>query len=118
VLSTIIIRLRQESRLKIAATAMMLASVVSNARLAKSKVRSTGAEQRACFRALKLACVSVVHAKRAVGLKRRTSEHDVGISHSMIDCILRGSTDTPVCERRLPRKPSSVRLNSHFELLE
>ena len=49
-------------------------------------------------------------------MKRRTSVQDVGVAHSRMDCTLRGSTDTPAEERRWPRKPSSRRPNSHFEL--
>ena len=53
---------------RIAATEMLLAFVVSTARRAGSKVWSTGAEERASFSASKLACAPLVHIKRAVGL--------------------------------------------------
>ena len=37
-------------------------------RRAGSNVRSTGAEERACFSASKLSCAAAVHVKRAIGL--------------------------------------------------
>jgi hypothetical protein len=52
---------------RIAATAMLLASVVSTALRAGSKVRKTCADERASLRASKLACASDVHANHAVG---------------------------------------------------
>ena len=122
--------------MRMAATARSLASVVSTARRRGSKGRSTGAEGslgRACFKASNLGA----HTKRAVGLsaliaggelgvpldeleaamvvgqlhlKRRTSEHEVGVTHSRINCTFQvlGSTYTPGADRRCPESLGPV----------
>ena len=53
---------------RIAATAIPLASVVSTARRAGSNVRRTGAVDSACFSASKLVWAVAVHSNRAFGL--------------------------------------------------
>jgi hypothetical protein len=53
--------------------ATLLASVVSTARRAGSKVRSTGADERASFSASKLACAAGLHTNRAVRLPSAVS---------------------------------------------
>ena len=63
-LSAFVIWLRQDSRDGEVARVSRQHHVVGK----RSNVRSTGAEERVCFRASKLACAAAVHVKRAVGL--------------------------------------------------
>jgi hypothetical protein len=53
---------------RIAATAMLLASVVNTACQPESNVHSTGNVERACFSTSKLACASGIHTNRTVWL--------------------------------------------------